>query len=93
LSNDSELLGDGSEIPLRSPPGMYKTAVNSGINCQPQLVSRISEPSTVIPQNPVGAGRILNGSKAKTTTQTNLEDELKSMEDESDKCCKFGKWN
>ena len=31
----------------RSPPGMYKTLVNNGRNYQPQLVSRISEPSTV----------------------------------------------
>ena len=30
------------------PPGMYKTLVNSGINYQPQLVSRISEPSTEV---------------------------------------------
>ena len=29
-----------------SPPGMYKTPVN-GMNYQPQVVSRISEPSTV----------------------------------------------
>ena len=30
-----------------APPGMCKTLVNSGIKYQPQLVSRISEPSTV----------------------------------------------
>ena len=29
------------------PPGMYKTLANNGVNYQPQLVSRISEPSTV----------------------------------------------
>ena len=28
--------------------GMSKNPVNNGINCQPQLVSRISEPSTVV---------------------------------------------
>ena len=31
-----------------APPGIYKTPVNNGINNQPQLVSRISEPSTVL---------------------------------------------
>ena len=37
---------DGSEIP-NNHHGIYKTVVNNGINYQPELVSRISEPSTV----------------------------------------------
>ena len=32
----------------KQPPGMYKKPVNNGITHQPQLVSRISEPSTVL---------------------------------------------
>ena len=35
------------EITNEPPVGCIKTVVNNGINYQPQLVSRISEPSTV----------------------------------------------
>ena len=38
---------DGSEIP-NNHLGFIKPVVNNGINYQPQLVSRISEPSTVV---------------------------------------------
>ena len=37
----------GVKIPKNIPPEMYENPVNDGINYQPQLVSRISEPSTV----------------------------------------------
>ncbi len=39
---------DGSEIRRENHPGMHKTIVNNGINYQPQQVSQISEPSTVV---------------------------------------------
>ena len=38
---------DGSEI-RRSPPDMYETLVNIGINYQPQLLSRISSINSVV---------------------------------------------
>ena len=38
---------DGSEIPRPTTIWMYENPVNNGMNYQPRLVSRISEPSTV----------------------------------------------
>ena len=38
---------DGCQKTRKAPKNVYKTLVNDGVNYQPQLVRRISEPSTV----------------------------------------------